>query len=58
MRYHVRKIQRRVRVVAGQSLVEYAIILMLIAMVAFLMLSAIGTKTSTAMQPAADALNP
>lgn len=50
MRDQVRKAK------TGQSLVEYAIILMLIAMVAFLMLSSIGTKTNTAMQPAADAL--
>ena len=41
---------------AGQSLVEYAIILALIAMVAVLMLRSVGTTTANSMTPVNNAL--
>lgn len=41
----------------AQSLVEYSVILALVAMVAVLMLRAIGTSTSNSMVPVNKALN-
>lgn len=47
---------RKIRDQNGQSLVEYALILTFIAMVAFLMLRSIGTKTNKALEPVPTAL--
>jgi len=52
MKMLIRQMKNR----SGQSLVEYAIILMLIAMVAVLLLRGIGTTTSTKMEPVNSAL--
>ena len=41
---------------SGQGLVEYAVILMLIAMVGVLLLRGIGTQTSSKMDPVSTAL--
>ena len=48
--------QRRVRKRTAQSLVEYSIILALVAMVAVLLLRAIGTTASNSMLPVNNAL--
>jgi Flp pilus assembly pilin Flp len=56
MQIGLRKLIRRVRARAGQSVVEYAIILVLIVMVSFLVLTAIGTKTNKSIEPVADGL--
>jgi len=47
---------RKLSVRSGQSLVEYTIILALIAMVAVLMLRGVGSTTANSMTPVNNAL--
>ena len=47
MKKHVRKFVRRLKRRPGQSLVEYALILALIAVVAILVLRGIGSNVNT-----------
>jgi len=52
----IMKYWRKLSGQTGQSLVEYAIILALIAMVAVLMLRSVGTTTANSMTPVNNAL--
>jgi pilus assembly protein Flp/PilA len=47
MKKHLQKMLRRVQKQSGQSLVEYALILALISVVAILVLRGIGTSVNT-----------
>jgi Flp pilus assembly pilin Flp len=47
MKRHLQKLLRRVKKQSGQSLVEYALILALISVVAILVLRGIGTSVNT-----------
>jgi Flp pilus assembly pilin Flp len=50
MKRELRKIVRRIRGQSGQSLVEYALILALIAVVAILVLKGIGGHVNNTLQ--------
>ena len=52
----MKKVWRKLVKPSGQSLVEYAIILALIAMVCVVLLRGIGTTTSNSMEPVNNAL--
>ncbi len=47
MKKHLQKLVRRIKRQSGQSLVEYALILALISVVAILVLKGIGTQVNT-----------
>ena len=49
MRRHLQKLVRGVRKQSGQSLVEYALILALIAVVAILVLQGLGAKVNNTL---------
>jgi len=50
------KLSRRMRVRSGQSLLEYAVILALIAMICVVVLRGVGLTTANSMEPANAAL--
>ena len=50
MKRGLQRIVRRMRAKSGQSLVEYALILALIAVVAILVLKGIGTHVNTTLE--------
>jgi pilus assembly protein Flp/PilA len=49
MKHQVQKLARKVRKQSGQSLVEYALILALIAVVAILVLQGLGSKVNNTL---------
>jgi pilus assembly protein Flp/PilA len=47
MSLHLRQVQKKLKSQRGQGLVEYALILVLIALVVMAAVSGVGTKTNT-----------